>query len=128
MTSPRSISEKLPSAVALLDEAARGIVELPLEPSRDHVARIGEALSSIFEIQYHLNAIDPSLTPPELKGPFEHPDGALAVALAHAQAAEAKGHVAVAIALLEWLASQVGSPVHADRAKAEIERLKRRDD
>ena len=109
----------------MLDRAASEIAELPLQPSHDHVTRIGEALSRIFEVQYHLNALDPSLTPPELKGPFENPDGALSVALEHARAAEATGHISMAIALLEWLSAHVGSSKHVALANTDIERLNR---
>jgi hypothetical protein len=118
MANAQSIWQLLQEAVDRLEKAAHEIRDLPLEPRGDHIHRVAEALTQIFEIQYHLFAMEPSLTPSEMKGPFEKPEPAWKIALSHARKAEEQGHTAMAVAILYWFAAQVGSPEHEQRAKA----------
>jgi hypothetical protein len=122
MASLDSIWRLLEEAAARLNEAALQVRDLPLEPKREHMHRIGQALSEIHEIQYHVFALQPDLTPQIFRGPFEHPEGALNVALAHAGVAEENGNIDVAIALLRWVVPRI-SDEYAQSAKAEIARL-----
>jgi len=124
MATARGIAQLLDGAVDQLEKAAYEIRDLPLQPRSEHIQRIAAALSEIFEIQYHLFALQPELTPPSLKGPFEKPEGAWTVALGHARKAEEGGHLAMAIAIFEWFAKQAQSQEHEKRARAEIERLR----
>jgi hypothetical protein len=128
MATAQSIWQLLQEAVERLERAAHEIRDLPLEPRTDHIHRVAEALTQIFEIQYHLFAVQPSLTPSEMKGPFPKPEPAWRIASAHARKAEEQGHAAVAAAILEWFASQVGSPEYEERAKREALRLRGRRD
>ncbi len=89
--------------------------------------RVGKALSEIYDIQYHIFALRPELTPQVLNGPFEHPRGALNVAMRHAQSAEHNGNIDVAIAILRWIVPRV-SAEHAQRAEVEIARLQQNRD
>ena len=122
MASLNSIHRLLEEVNAKLNEAMQEIRDLPLEPRREHMHRIGKALSEIYDIQYHIFALRPELTPQILNGPFEHPTGALNIAMRHAQAAEASGNVKVAVAILQWVAPRVGAE-HRKRAEDEIVRL-----
>ena len=124
MPSLESIFRLLQEANDRLNEAAHEIRDLPLEPRKEHRSRIGKALVEIFDIQYHVFALRPELTPDFLEGPFEHPEGAWNVALRHAQAAEKCGNIDIAIAILEWIAQRAGSPDYERRAKSEIARLR----
>jgi hypothetical protein len=128
MATAHSIWQLLQEAVERLEKAAHEIRDFPLEPRSDHIHRVAEALTQIFEIQYHLFAIQPTLTPSEMKGPFEKPEPAWNIALSHAKKAEEQGHTAMATAILEWFAAQVGSPEHEQRAKLEVQRLRGRRD
>ena len=122
MASLESIHHLLEEANAKLNEAIQEIRDLPLEPRRAHMHRIGKALSEIFDIQYHIFALRPELTAQALNGPFEHSAGALEVALGHARAAEESGNPSVAIAILQWAAPRVNAE-HRSRAEAEVARL-----
>jgi hypothetical protein len=116
------INDLLEEANAKLNEAMHAIRDLPLEPKRDHMHRIGKALSEIYDIQYHVFALKPGLTPRALQGPFDHPEGALNVALRHAHAAEESGNPDLATAILRWVAPRITGE-HRKRAEAEISRL-----
>jgi hypothetical protein len=124
MATTRSIYQMLEEAAERLSNAANDIRDLPVEPRTAHIRRIGNALSEIFEIQYHLQASEPELTPRYLKGPFEKPENAWGVAVRHARAAEEAGSIPMAIAILNWFASEVGATEYEQRARREIERLR----
>lgn len=116
------INGLLEEANAKLNEAMHAIRDLPLEPKRDHMHRVGKALAEIYDIQYHVFALKPELTPPALQGPFDHPAGALAVAIRHASAAEKSGNPAMALAIMRWVAPRL-SGEHMQQAQAEVLRL-----
>ena len=122
MASLDSIHLLLEEANARLNEAAHEIRDLPLEPRKDHLYRIGKALSEIYDIQYHIFALRPEPTPQVLNGPFEHPEGALSIAMRHAQAAEGGGNVDMAIAILEWVSDRIDGE-QRQCAQAQIARL-----
>jgi hypothetical protein len=128
MVSLDSIFRLLEEATARLNEAAIQIRDLPLEPRSDHLHRVGKALSQIFEIQYHVFALNPDLTPDLFAAPSEQPEGALAAAMRHARVAEEKGHPDVAAAILKWVATYVRGTEQEQRARVEIARLERKGD
>jgi len=127
MAALESIYALLEEATTRLNEAAHQIRDLPLEPRREHLHRIGKALSEIFDIQYHVFSLRPELTPEVFLYPFDHPEGALNVAMGHARAAEEKGAPEMAIAILRWVSTRI-SGEHRDKALAEIHRLERKRD
>ncbi|MDH3975929.1 MAG: hypothetical protein OEV42_16770 [Deltaproteobacteria bacterium] len=60
MATLKSINEHLKAAAEQLDHAARGICDLPLEPTKEHLGAIGKALGNILEVQckiYHLQPV-----------------------------------------------------------------------
>ena len=128
MASLDSIFRLLEEATAQLNEAAFQIQDLPLEPRSDHLRRVGNALSQIFEIKYHVFALQPDLTPELFAAPSDQPEGALAAAMRHARAAEEKGHPDVAAAILKWIATYVRGTEQEQRALVEIARLERKGD
>jgi len=121
-----SLFRQLEAAVKGLNGAVLQIRDLPLEPRKAHIYRIGKALTEIFDIQYHVFALRPSLTPHIFKGPFEHPEGALNVAMRHAGAAEKAGNPDVAIAILKWVSSRIQGTAYEQKARAQIKRLSTR--
>ena len=122
MASLDSIYRLLEEATARLDEALQQIRDLPLEPRKEHIHRIGRALSQIYDIEYHVFALRPELTPHVLSGPLDNPQGALSAAMRRAKAAEENGNIDVAVAILRWVAPRVGGE-HAQTAETEIARL-----
>jgi hypothetical protein len=127
MASLDSIHQLLAEATGRLNEAIQQIRDLPLEPRKEHMHRVGKALSEIYDIQYHIFALRPELTPQVLNGPFQHPQGALNVAMRHAHSAEQNGNIDVAVAILKWIVPRV-SGEHAQLAEAEIARLQQNRD
>ena len=77
MASLESINEKLRVAAENLDQVAAEIRDLPLEPSKQHIRVIGEALAYIFEIQHKIYRERPDLEPDYLNKEAPEPDGEL---------------------------------------------------
>ncbi len=77
MASLESINEKLRVAAEHLDQAATEIRDLPLEPPKQHILAIGEALANVFQIQHEIYRLRPELQPAYLKGDQPEPDGEL---------------------------------------------------
>jgi hypothetical protein len=77
MASLESINDKLRIAAENLDQAAIEIRDLPLEPTKQHIRAIGEALANIIEIQHKIYRMRPELEPDYLKEEKPEPDGEL---------------------------------------------------
>jgi len=77
MASLESINEKLQVAAEKLDQAATEIRDLPLEPPKQHVRGIGEALANVFQIQHEIYRLRPDLQPAYLREETPEPDGDL---------------------------------------------------
>jgi hypothetical protein len=74
MPSFESINEKLQIAAEKLDQAANEIRDLPLEPIKEHIVGIGEALANIFQIQHEIYRLRPDLQPEHLAEEAPEPD------------------------------------------------------
>ncbi len=61
------LDAELRRAAEILDQCANMIRDLPLEPSRQHIRKIGDALTNVFEIQHKIYEVRPDLMPEFLK-------------------------------------------------------------
>ncbi len=61
MADLKSLDELLSKAVSLLDSAAKEIRDIPLNPVKENIYKIGDALTSIFELQRQIYDADPDL-------------------------------------------------------------------
>ncbi len=77
MASLESINEKLRVAADNLDQAANEIRDLPLEPTKQPIRGIGEALANVFQIQHEIYRLSPELQPDYLSEEAPEPDGDL---------------------------------------------------
>jgi hypothetical protein len=77
MPSLESINEKLRKAAEELDQAAYEIRDFPLEPTKQHIRGIGEALANVFEIQHEIYRLRPDLQPDHLSKEAPDSDGDL---------------------------------------------------
>jgi hypothetical protein len=73
MADLKSLNESLVAAARILDDAATEIRDIPLNPKKDNISHIAEALSHIFEIQKEIYKVEPSLEPEYLKRPSPYP-------------------------------------------------------
>jgi hypothetical protein len=86
MASLDELDNQLTAAGMLLDAAAGAIRDCPLTPTQEHIRRIGEALSNVFEIQHAIYELRPDLKPGILREPseFAAANGRLTIALSNA--------------------------------------------
>ena len=126
MATLESLNELLERAGRLLDQAAVEVRDLPLNPVRPNIERLAQAMSEVFELQAQICALRPELAPVYMKGPSQHPDGALNVVMKRVAFFEGAGEIETAIAFLEFFISNEVSPVHLEQARSEVARLKRR--
>jgi hypothetical protein len=73
MADIKSLSELLSAAAGILDTATAEIRDIPLNPTKEYISKIGHALTLIFEIQHQIYKIDPKLEPEHLKRPSPYP-------------------------------------------------------
>ncbi len=73
MADHKSLNESLSAAARILDYAATVIRDIPLNPTKDNISKIGEALSCIFDIQNQIYKADPTLEPEYLKRSSPYP-------------------------------------------------------
>jgi Protein of unknown function len=74
MASFESINEQLRMAAECLDRAVIEIRELPLEPAKEHIRSIGEALTNIIQIQHVIYLQRPELQPDYFDEDVPEPD------------------------------------------------------
>ena len=74
MASLESINKQLRMAAEWLNRAANEIHDLPLEPAKEHIRSIGEALANIIEIQHEIYRQRPDLQPGYLDEEVPEPD------------------------------------------------------
>jgi len=72
-----SINEKLRVAAEHLDQAAKETRDLPLEPPKQHIRAIGEALVNVFQIQHEIYRLRPEMQPADLREEPPEPNGDL---------------------------------------------------
>ncbi|MBU1191967.1 MAG: hypothetical protein KKE76_09660 [Gammaproteobacteria bacterium] len=121
-----SINGLLDDAAKTLDKAAREIRDTPLEPSKEHILRIGQALSNVFEIQHKIYELRPDLKPAYLDEKSKNPEGnrALGEAIVKADALADAGKHADAIKVLKNFINSCPDSELTSIAKREIERHK----
>ena len=127
MPSLEWINELLIEAAETLDRAALGIRDAPLEPAKENIHRIGEALTKIYEVQLRIYESRPDLKPDYLKRPIKNQgdNRALGMALIEADELAEAGKVEEAIGVLDGFIKKCPAPHLRGIAEAEIERYKR---
>jgi len=103
------LDNQLTAAANILDMAAATVRDCPLQPTRDHIRRIGEALANIFDIQRAIYALRPDLTPGILRdaSQFAEANGRLTVALSNSYKLGEAGQFAEAARVLtEYIAGE----------------------
>ena len=128
MDALRSIDLTLAAIAGMLDETAGEIRDAGLEPTSDHLHRIGRALAEVFEIRQAIFAVRPDLEPNWSKAerPPSPDNRLLTRAMVDAIEFERNGDYSGAIELFERFLEGAASPLHIDIAKNEIQRLRRR--
>jgi hypothetical protein len=120
----------LRTAAQLLDSAASQIRDLPLQPTRENVRLVGEALALVFQLRRNVEVERPGLAR-QYPEPTEEESAAnrrLGAALVAADDL-ADGHSnAKAAAFLEEYAAREESMYHRDLALLEAGRYKLRDE
>jgi hypothetical protein len=126
MESIESVDRLLSVAATLLDRAASGIRDLPLEPVRPNIHRIGTALAEICELRNLIFASRPDLAPPHLVIPNREAEAnrLLGEYLIRAYENEDAGAFGAAISELEQFLERESSTSHREIAEQEIERLR----
>lgn len=61
------LHELLRKAATTLDDAARQIRDIPMEPPKENIRRIGKALGKIHDIEREIYRLCPDLMPEELR-------------------------------------------------------------
>lgn len=121
-----SINDLLSEAAKKLDQAAREIRDAPLEPAKDHIHRIGEALANVFDIQHQIYEVRPDLKPQHLNQELKEPEAnrALGEAMVKADALVNAGKTMQAVKVLENFISSYPNSELRSIAEGEIERYK----
>jgi hypothetical protein len=121
-----TLHQQLRVASGLLDGAATLIRDVPLDPTGEHIYRIGEALAAIAEIRLAIGDVRPDLEPPYEPAPKEVSDAnrRLGPVLLRAYDFVESSKLIDAIAVLEEYVMNEPSEHHRDIAKGEIERLR----
>ena len=111
----------------MLDHAAAQIGDTPLEPRKEFIEKIGQALTLIFEIQQQIYKLDPSLEPDYLKQPPPYPRESRKFGDVIIQAAdyEEAGDYQKAIAAYQEYISQGPPEFFSNMARNQIERIKK---
>lgn len=121
-----TLHQQLRIAGELLDGAATLIRDAPLDPTREHIYRIGEALAAIAEIRFAIGGVRPDLEPPYDPAPKEVSDAnrRLGPVLLQAYDLAESSRLIDAIEVLEEYVKNESSEHHRDIALGEIARLR----
>jgi hypothetical protein len=123
MDSFGTINEMLVKASAEIDGAMKATALSRKPIASPLLRRLAAAQVEIFEAQYNLWALDPSLMPDVLKGPADDPSRALEIAMKRVREALENGIPEVARGILEIFIAYQVSPEHLERAREERARL-----
>jgi len=128
MDALRSIDLTLAAIAGMLDETAGEIRDAKLEPTSDHLLRIGRALNEVFEIRKAIFATRPDLEPNWMRAerPPSPDNRLLTMAMVDAIEYERIGDFSGAVELFEKFLEAASSPLHIDIARNEIQRLRKR--
>ena len=126
MDSLKSIDLTLAAVSGMLDETAGDLRDAKLEPTSEHLRRIGRALVEIGEIRRAIFAVRPDLEPNWIKAerPPSPDNRLLTTAMVDAIEFETAGDFSGAIQLFEKFLESASSQLHIDIAKNEIQRLR----
>jgi len=121
-----SINELLSDAANKLNKAATEIRDAPLEPAKEYIYRIGQALSQVFQIQHQIYESRPDLKPAYLDEPLRNPEEnrALGEAMLKASGFADTGKITEAIIVLEAFIRSYPASELRTIAEGEIERYK----
>lgn len=102
MPSLKTLHSLLTEVASKLDDAAKEIRDIPLEPTKLHIHKIGEALANVFEIQHVIYEFRPDLKPDYLREEVQASEAsqALADALLKASGLVGVGEIAAATSVL----------------------------
>ena len=127
MTALKSLNDTLTAAVKMLDEAATHIRDLPLEPRKENIKRIGKALTLISEVQLKIYEISPELEPDFLRQFSKYPgeNRKFGDTLLQGEAFCEAGEAHKAITLFEDYISGNPPDFFLDLARNRIERIKK---
>lgn len=125
MATPESIDRLLTVVAKLLDSSAAEVRDAPLEPVRENISRIGDALTQVFEVHDALYAAYPALKPAFLTEESSDSDSnrLLTEFLGRALGFERAGDIPAAIAELEQYTAVESSAAHIEIARGQIQRL-----
>jgi hypothetical protein len=113
----------LVDAAAKVDTAMRTIASEKQAFVSPTLQRLAAAQVEIFEAQYHLWALDPSLLPDVLKAPAKDPGVAFEIAMKRVGQALDNQLPEVARGVLDIFIAHQTSPEHLERARKERARL-----
>lgn len=123
MASLSALNKMLVKAAADIDTAMKAIASEKKAFVSPVLRRLGAAQVEIFEAQYQLWALDPSLLPDVLKGPAEDPKKAYEVAMKRVREALDNKMPDVARGVLDIFITHQVSPEHLEQARKERGRL-----
>jgi hypothetical protein len=125
-----TLHQRLVLVASLLDTAAAEVRDVPVNPARDNIRHIGDALASIHEVLRSIYVVRPDLRPEALDQPSSDADAnkRLTPVLAEAYRLLDKGQVPQAIEMLASYAATETSPLHRSIALSEIEAFRREGD
>jgi hypothetical protein len=121
------LNRTLISASIMLDNAASQIRDAALSPTKQHIYSVGEALTSIHDIQQAIYKLKPELEPKftEESEETQAANRRLGEALIAAYDLADKGQVQEGVALLDEFANNDPSKYHRELAATEKDRLAR---
>ena len=125
MATLEELSQRLQLAARLLAGSMDDIRDLSVGDTKANIRAIGEALTSIFEVQHAIFALRPELEPTFLKEVSPHSDAnkRLTPVLAEAYRLVDKNNASEAMRLLEVFAASESSELHKGIALGEARRI-----
>jgi len=127
MATLKTLDDLLTTASKILDQAATQIRDIPLEPTKEYIRKVGHALTLIFEIQHEIYRLEPSLEPEYLRKepPYPGEGRKFGDIIIEAADYEQAGDFEKAIALYEAYISEAPPDFFANMARNQIQRIKK---
>jgi len=126
MATLRSLERLLTTASKILNHAATQVRDIPLQPSKDYILKLGEAITLIFEIQREIYKREPSLEPDYLKilPPYPRESRKFGDVIIQAADYEETGNFQKAIATYEAYINEGPADFFVNMARDQIGRIK----
>jgi len=121
------LDNQLTVAAWLLDASAGTIRDCPLDPSKEHIRRVGDALANIFDIQRAIYELRPDLKPGFLRedpSQFAAANARLTLSLSNAHKLGEIGQFEEATRILNEYIATESSDRHRSIARILLERHK----